>query len=89
MFIITMYNLKSIKEKIIKDLKVKRSMIIKYKNQINSLNIGQSYVDIYDVDMKSSLGSGGAAKVFRCKRKSDGQEFAIKFLDEKNQDKIT
>lgn len=84
-----MYNLKSIKEKIIKDLKAKRSMIIKYKNQINSLNIGQSYVDIYDVDMKSSLGSGGAAKVFRCKRKSDGQEFAIKFLDEKNQDKIS
>ena len=77
-----MYNLKSIKEKIIKekiikDLKVKRSMIIKYKNQINSLNIGQSYVDIYDVDMKSSLGSGGVAKVFRCKRKNDGQEFAI------------
>lgn len=64
-------------------------MIIKYKNQIYSLNIGQSYVDIYDVDIKSSLGSGGAAKVFRCKRKSDGQEFAIKFLDEKNQDKIS
>lgn len=54
-------------------------MIIKYKNQINSLNIGQSYVDIYDVDMKSSLGSGGAAKVFRCKRKSDGKNLLLSF----------
>ena len=61
------------------------------KNQINSLNIGQSYIDRYDVDMKSSLGSGGAANVFKCKRKSDGEEFAIKILDKrnKNKDKIS
>lgn len=91
--IVTMYNLKSIKdyinEKIIQVLKEKLNKLIKDKNQINSLNIGQSYIDRYDVDMKSSLGSGGAAKVFRCKRKSDGEEFAIKILDKNNKDKIS
>jgi serine/threonine protein kinase len=51
--------------------------------------MGQSYKDQYDVDLNASLGSGGAAKVYRCKRKSDGQEFAIKLLDEKSQDKIS
>ena len=88
-----MYNLESIKdyinEKIIQVLKEKLNKLIKDKNQINSLNIGQSYVDRYDVDMKSSLGSGGAAKVFRCKRKSDGEEFAIKILDKNSKDKIS
>lgn len=58
-------------------------------DQIDKPYIGESYNENYDVDNNSPLGSGGAAKVFRCKRKSDGQEFAIKFLDEKNQDKIS
>lgn len=58
-------------------------------NQLDNKNKGQSYANTYEVDVNSPLGSGGAAKVFKCKRKTDGQEFAIKFLEEKSHDKIS
>ena len=51
-------------------------------NQVNSQQyIGENFNRTYElIDRKHPLGSGGAASVFKCKRKSDSQEFAVKSL---------
>lgn len=58
-------------------------------NQLDNKYTGPTFNKDYDVDWRSALGSGGAANVYKCIRKSDGCEFAIKLLDDKTHEKIT
>lgn len=72
-------------------LKIIHAICLSLRNimyQEDNQNMRKSFNSTYEVDINSSLGSGGAAKVFKCKRKNDGQEFAIKLLDDQNHDKI-